>query len=185
MTKKEQIYEMAVIGCTRVPQAHTAEECAECDFKQGQCNAYRHAEALYEAGYRKVPDGAVVFTPDYLIAKIGNLGELKEEIGSLTSEKEGWKRRYIDSGQRNKRLSIKNAQLKAEIEELKAELNARLTCDFIKTAQTHAVQDFAEKLKKRLETKEQHYICMYDWNGHSAVTDCENEVDELLKEYEK
>lgn len=46
-TKQEQIEEMAVIGCTRVPQAHTAEECAECDFKQGQCNAYRHAEALY------------------------------------------------------------------------------------------------------------------------------------------
>lgn len=121
-TKQEQIEEMAVIGCVRNPQAHTAEECAKCDFKEGQCNAYRHAEALYEAGYRKVPDGAVVFTPDYLIAKIGNLGELKEKIGSLTSEKEGWKRRYIDSGQRNKRLSIKNAQLKAENEELKAEL---------------------------------------------------------------
>lgn len=47
-----------------------------------------------------------------------------------------------------------------------------------------AVQDFADKLKIRLEAKEQHYICMYDWNGHSAVVDCENEVDELLKEYE-
>lgn len=47
-----------------------------------------------------------------------------------------------------------------------------------------SVRDFAEKLKTRLEAKEQHYICMYDWNGHSAVTDCENEVDELLKEYE-
>ena len=48
-----------------------------------------------------------------------------------------------------------------------------------------AVREFAEKLKTQLEAKEQHYICMYDWNGHSAVTDCENEVDELLKEYEK
>lgn len=47
---------MAVIGCVRNPQAHTAEECAKCDFKQGQCNAYRHAEALYNAGYRKTPD---------------------------------------------------------------------------------------------------------------------------------
>lgn len=44
MTKQEQIEEMAVIGCVRNPQAHTAEECAKCDFKQGQCNAYRHAE---------------------------------------------------------------------------------------------------------------------------------------------
>lgn len=47
-----------------------------------------------------------------------------------------------------------------------------------------AVRAFAEKLKTRLEAKEKHYICMYDWNGLSALTDCENEVDELLKEYE-
>ena len=53
MTKQEQIAEMAVIGCVRNPQAHTAEECAKCDFKQEQCNAYRHAEALYNAGYCK------------------------------------------------------------------------------------------------------------------------------------
>ena len=51
---QEQIAEMAVIGCVRNPQAHTVEECAKCDFKQGQCNAYKHAEALYNAGYRKV-----------------------------------------------------------------------------------------------------------------------------------
>ena len=55
-TKQEQIEEMAVIGCVRNPQAHTAEECAKCDFKQGQCNAYRHAEKLYNAGYRKIDD---------------------------------------------------------------------------------------------------------------------------------
>lgn len=48
-----------------------------------------------------------------------------------------------------------------------------------------AIQDFADKLKARLQEKEQHYICMYDWNGHSAVVDCENEVDELLKELRK
>ena len=48
-----------------------------------------------------------------------------------------------------------------------------------------AVREFADKLKTQFEAKEQHYICMYDWNGHSAVTDCENEVDELLKEYEE
>lgn len=55
-TKQEQIEEMAVIGCVRNPQAHTAEECANCAFKEGQCNAYRHAEALYNAGYRKAEE---------------------------------------------------------------------------------------------------------------------------------
>lgn len=47
-----------------------------------------------------------------------------------------------------------------------------------------AVRAFAEKLKTQFEAKEQHYICMYDWSGHSAVVDCANEVDELLREYE-
>lgn len=56
MTKQEQIEEMAVIGCVRNPQAHTAEECSKCDFKQGCCNAYRHAEALYNAGYREADE---------------------------------------------------------------------------------------------------------------------------------
>ena len=62
MTRQAQIEEMAVIGCVRNPQAHTAEECAKCDFKQGQCNAYRHAEKLYNAGYRKIQDGTVVLS---------------------------------------------------------------------------------------------------------------------------
>lgn len=67
MTKQEQIEEMAVIGCVRNPQAHKAEECSKCDFKQGMCNAYRHAEALYDAGYRKIPENAVVLTNEEYI----------------------------------------------------------------------------------------------------------------------
>ena len=58
----KEIEEMAVIGCVRNPQAHTAEECAKCDFKNGQCNSYRHAEALYNAGYRKIPKDSVVLS---------------------------------------------------------------------------------------------------------------------------
>lgn len=59
MNKEQQIEEMAVIGCVRNPQAKTAEECGKCDFRQGMCNAYRHAENLYNAGYRKT------FTSDF------------------------------------------------------------------------------------------------------------------------
>ena len=57
MTKQEHIAEMAVIGCVRNPQAYTAEECVKCDFNQGMCNAYRHAEKLYNAGYQKLKQG--------------------------------------------------------------------------------------------------------------------------------
>ena len=78
MTKQEQIEEMAVIGCVRNPQAHTAEECAKCDFKQGQCNAYRHAEKLYNAGYRKIRE-----KDETLEKQIKHLNTIVENLDEL------------------------------------------------------------------------------------------------------
>ena len=46
-----------------------------------------------------------------------------------------------------------------------------------------SVKEFAEKLKEEYKALEQHYICVYDWDGHSAVYKCEIKIDELLKEY--
>lgn len=81
---------------------------------------------------------------------------------------------------KSQRREIDELQKKLEQHErLEHEIKALFGIEMLQ-----AVQDFADRLKTRLEEKEQHYICMYDWNGHSAVTDCENEVDELLKEYE-
>lgn len=67
-------------------------------------------------------------------------------------------------------------RLKSENEILKAKLKVRLTCDFIKTAQKHAVQDFAEKLKKYSYTDN----CFTDgkWHRYVLVSD----IDELLEE---
>ena len=78
MTRQEQIEEMAVIGCVRNPQAHTAEECAKCDFKQGQCNAYRHAEKLYNAGYRKIKE-----KDETLEKQIKHLNTIVENLDEL------------------------------------------------------------------------------------------------------
>ena len=81
---------------------------------------------------------------------------------------------------KSQRREIDELQKKLEQHErLEHEIKALFGIEMLQ-----AVQDFADKLKTRLEAKEQHYICMYDWNGHSAIVDCENEVDELLKEYE-
>ena len=150
MTKQEQIEEMAVLGCVRNPQAHTAEECANCDFKQGQCNAYRHAEKLYNAGYRKIRE-----KDETLEKQIKYLNTIVERLDEL-----------LGKGINDYIMGIDGVEGIKDMWE------------------RSAVREFAEKLKTQLEAKEQHYICMYDWNGHSAVTDCENEVDELLKEYE-
>ncbi len=84
MTKQEQIEEIAVLGCVRNPKAHTAEECAKCDFKHGMCNAYRHAEALYNAGYRKLPEDSVVLSRE----EFKNYCNLSVENEVLKEEKE-------------------------------------------------------------------------------------------------
>ena len=97
MTKQEQIEEMAVLGCVRNPQAHTAEECAKCDFKQGQCNAYRHAEALYNAGY-------------------GNISEYKTEREMLGSQIKVLKKRLNNKYVAIERLKAENEQLKVKLE---------------------------------------------------------------------
>ena len=158
MTKQEQIEEMAVIGCVRNPQAHTAEECAKCDFKQGQCNAYRHAEKLYDAGYRKVDEfekcrkcpawsGTDCTRNPYTEGCLDDKVNLKNEI---------------------KRLEKENEQLKVKLE-------ARLTCDFVKTAQKQAQIEVLNRLKS---------LSIYDDNyldGYVFIDDIEKLLEELKK----
>ena len=109
MTEQRQIEEMAVIGCVRNPQAHTAEECAKCDFKEGQCNAYRHAKALYDTGHRKVPENAVILTleeRDKEMKEIARLNRVETELQEL----------YIKYYNEAKDLRREVAELKAENE---------------------------------------------------------------------
>ncbi len=54
---EKQIAEMAVKGCVRNPQAHTVEECLECEFKKGMCDSYRLAKTLYNDGYQQPKTG--------------------------------------------------------------------------------------------------------------------------------
>lgn len=133
MTKQEQIEEMAVIGCVRNPQAHTAEECAKCDFKQGKCNAYRHAEKLYNAGYRKID-------------------ELEKCRKCPAWSGTDCTRNPYTEGCLDDKVNLKNEikRLEKENEQLKAKLNARLTCDFVKTAQKQAKIDVLNELKKKI-----------------------------------
>lgn len=130
-------------------------------------------------------------TKDEIKQMVNTISEYEKRLSDKYIEIDNLNRDYRNAFERLKsqqqeidRLKSENTQLKTEVREFEVELNARLTCDFVRTAQKRAVQDFADKFKTRLEAKEQHYICMYDWNGHSAVVDCANEVDELLKEYE-
>ena len=115
-----------------------------------------------------------------LLVRIKQIEDELERFILFDNQIEANYNRVFDYGVTNRIMLDEQCR---KIGELKAKFEAK-SCDFVKTAQKHAVQDFADKLKTQFEAKEQHYICMYDWNGHSAVADCANAVDELLKEYE-
>ena len=46
--KQKEIATLAVIGCKRNPQARTTQECLDCEFKNGMCDAYSHIESIYD-----------------------------------------------------------------------------------------------------------------------------------------
>ena len=216
-TKQEQIDEMAVIGCVRNPQAHTAEECAKCDFKQGQCNAYRHAEALYSVvisreeyemlankyknleikysnlfdKYRLCKDANETLKQNVITARketaeaIYNTGYGKVDDFEECRKCPAWSgtdctRNPYTEGCLDDKVNLKNEikRLEKENEQLKAKLEARLTCEFVKTAQKQAVQEFAEKLKSKTGTSFDYFM------GFQKIVLAE-QIDELLKEYEK
>ena len=45
---EKEIAEIAVLGCTKNPQAYKVEECMKCAFKDGMCDAYKHAKKIYQ-----------------------------------------------------------------------------------------------------------------------------------------
>lgn len=102
-TKQEQIEKMAVIGCVRNPQAHTAEECSKCDFKQGMCNAYRHAEALYNAGCSDVSEYKA------------EIERLKAEFKQLETNAEILARGVRDLNHENYELTEKIKQVQIDV----------------------------------------------------------------------
>ena len=57
MDKQKQIEEMAKVICTHI---NPCENCTEYDF--GYCKFLGWCEKLYNAGYRKIPENAVVLT---------------------------------------------------------------------------------------------------------------------------
>ena len=166
MTKQEQIAEMAVIGCVRNPQAHTAEECAKCDFKQGQCNAYRHAEKLYDAGYRKVDEfeecrkctawsGTDCTRNPYTEGCLDDKVNLKNEIKRLKEEnacllKACEEQFTFDTTEGNK-YSIFNSVRKVFADEVKAKLFAIFGKTMCNDLDTEDITDIIDELLKEYE----------------------------------
>lgn len=75
----------------------------------------------------------------------------EEQYNALLAVCRSYKNDYDNAFERIKAQQREIEQLKDENCELTKKLKARLTCDFVKTAQIHAVPDFAEKLKDEIK----------------------------------
>ena len=66
MDEKElnEIAELAVLGCKRNPQAHTTQECMNCEFHPHSCNQWQHAEKAINAGYQKIQEDSIVLSKE-------------------------------------------------------------------------------------------------------------------------
>ena len=166
MTEQEQIEEMAVIGCVRNPQAHTAEECEKCDFKEGQCNAYRHAKALYDAGYRKASDGALKLLLE------APYDELRKFCIKYYNEAKDLRQEVVELKVDNEHLTNKLRYILLSIDTVK-EMNAMCNID---EHRKQAIKEFAEKVKSKLQD--------FSDGGEKGAYITEKDIDELLKEYE-
>ena len=166
MTRQEQIEEMAVIGCVRNPQAHTAEECAKCDFKQGKCNAYRHAEKLYDAGYRKIDEfekcrkcpawsGTDCTRNPYTEGCLDDKVNLKNEIKRLEKENacllKACEEQFTFDTTQNKKYSVFNTVRKVFADEVKAKLLAVFGKTICSDLDTEDITDIIDELLKEYE----------------------------------
>ena len=75
----------------------------------------------------------------------------------------------------------KIGDLKAENEQLKEKLNARLTCDFVKTAQKQAKIDVLNELKGNIKNAIDTYYNSHG-GGYYLAEDVIDDIDELIKE---
>ena len=92
-----------------------------------------------------------------LLVRIKQIEDEIERLRLFDNQIEANYNRVFDYGVTNRIMldeqCRKIGELKAENEQLKEKLNARLTCDFVKTAQKQAkieaVKEFAEKVKEK------------------------------------
>lgn len=120
MDKEQQIKEIEEVLINKYK--YNGKHCDDCEHWFGNfCGApiTCEAEALYAAGYRKVPFGTVILTPE----------ERDEEMKAYNDERA--------------EFDAEIERLKAQL----AEFEKPVT-QFVKDRETQAVKEFAEKLKE-------------------------------------
>lgn len=118
-----------------------------------------------------------------LLVRIKQIEDEIERLRLFDNQIEANYNRVFDYGVTNRIMLDEQCR---KIGELKAKFEAK-SCDFVKTAQTHAVQDFAEELKAKT-------MCIKEYEDGTRILQTSNKLidqsvkiflDELLKEYEE
>lgn len=180
MNKEQLIKEICKLICAT---------CAQFDGCAINCKAHRDtAEVLYKAGYRKVPDGAVILTPE---ERDEELKACNEKQAELENEIYGLKTNYDClcehcTDLENKNVAAQNMidsqakeieRLKADNEALKmwneayTEENEKLKAKNIKFLQV--IKDFAKKhcnIKCKIAKRHIKDFAKYlKGNAHSSI----------------
>lgn len=176
MTKQDQINEMTLA----VPQTIVAYDANPKGQHLYGEQRRQIAVALYDVGYRKVPDDIkelidVLAEGAKLKEKLDKIKRLEEENERLKEVNRQLNADYNRSLERLKSYCRQIDELKAEVKELKAELNARLTCGFVKAAQKQAQIKVLNELKSSS-------IYDDDYMDGYVFTD---DIDKLLEELNK
>ncbi len=179
MNKEQQIEEIKRVLISVYGRIRTGGE----DFLNN-----RQAEALYNAGYRKVPYGEVTLSPEERDFVMKTITDIRAERDELKAE--------------NERLTEKLKQVLLSIDTVK-EMNAMCNID---EQRKQAVKEFAEKIKNEVYPflqaemyNQKHFIAgeseidkLFE-NQNVGILKAQDvlskwfkaKIDELLKEYEK
>ena len=170
MTEQEQIEEIAKFMhyITRKKDKDCEKtKCARC---WGSCKD--DAERLYNAVYRIKPKKAITIPTE-------ERDEEKKEINKILSERDELKAENAELKNKIEKLKLKCAalQMRNEVGQGISEVANNLIKNMIKVEKKKAVQDFAEKLKKKSFDKDP----FNSWAGSTYVV-LVKDIDELLKE---
>lgn len=212
MTKEDQIEEMSKYICNVCEMGFSfTGDCSEGgqDYYKRCTLTQETAKALYEEGYRKVPDGAVVLTPeergdetretneileerDNLLARVGVLGREVEELKAKLKEcdiADDYTIGFATYLMQKRRDEVD--RLQSEIKRLKKENTYLLkACEEKFTFNTTQNKKYSVFNTVRKVFADEVKAKLLDIFGKTICSDLDTEditdiIDELLKEYEK
>ena len=163
MNKEQQIEEMARVACEHFDCDMVGQPCTKCKTYDKHCYTIHQAEILYNAGYRKVPDGAVILTPE----------ERDEELKACNEKQAELEAKIEILKIQNNNLEIAFDRLNARSERLESNMKSVLEIE-----KRNAVKEFAKKCKERINAD---YVNggLNNHKGHLT----EYDIDELIKEF--